>query len=42
MERPSLETKAGERVRYSNGAEETEYDAVSLPAFSPETVHQDG
>jgi mannose-6-phosphate isomerase-like protein (cupin superfamily) len=34
-------TKAGERVRYSTGSEETEYVAVCLPAFSPEIVHRD-
>ncbi|HZJ07633.1 MAG TPA: hypothetical protein VFD59_19550 [Nocardioidaceae bacterium] len=35
-------TRAGERVRYSTGADETEYVAVCLPAFSPETVNRDG
>jgi mannose-6-phosphate isomerase-like protein (cupin superfamily) len=34
-------TRAGERVRYSTGTEETEYVAVCLPAFSPETVNRD-
>jgi len=34
-------TRAGERVRYSTGDEETEYVAVCLPAFSPETVNRD-
>jgi mannose-6-phosphate isomerase-like protein (cupin superfamily) len=34
-------TGAGERVRYSTGAEETEYVAVCLPAFSPEAAHRD-
>ncbi|MDP9822219.1 cupin domain-containing protein [Nocardioides massiliensis] len=34
-------TKAGERVRYSTDIAETEYFAVCLPAFSPETVHRD-
>jgi len=34
-------TKAGERVRYSTGDEETEYVAVCLPAFSPENVNRD-
>jgi mannose-6-phosphate isomerase-like protein (cupin superfamily) len=34
-------TKAGERIRYSTGAEETEYVAVCLPAFSPEAAHRD-
>lgn len=32
----------GEWVRYSTpGPEETEYIAVCLPAFSPDTVHRD-
>ena len=34
-------TKAGERVRYSTGTEETEYVAVCLPAFSPDSVNRD-
>jgi len=34
-------TRAGERVRYSTGDEETEYVAVCLPAFSPENVNRD-
>ncbi len=34
-------TRAGERVRYSTGTEETEYVAVCLPAFSPDIVHRD-
>jgi mannose-6-phosphate isomerase-like protein (cupin superfamily) len=34
-------TKAGERIRYSTGEEQTEYVAVCLPAFSPDTVHRD-
>jgi len=34
-------TRAGERVRYSTGDAETEYVAVCLPAFSPETVNRD-
>jgi mannose-6-phosphate isomerase-like protein (cupin superfamily) len=37
----ALVTRAGERVRYSTGEEETEYVAVCMPAFSPETVHRD-
>jgi quercetin dioxygenase-like cupin family protein len=37
----ALITKAGERVRYSTGAEETEYVAVCLPAFSPDTVNRE-
>jgi hypothetical protein len=34
-------TLAGERVRYSTGAEGAEYVAVCLPAFSPEAAHRD-
>jgi mannose-6-phosphate isomerase-like protein (cupin superfamily) len=34
-------TRAGERVRYSTGTDETEYVAVCLPAFSPDTVHRE-
>ena len=34
-------TRGGERVRYSTGDLETEYVAVCLPAFSPETVNRD-
>ena len=34
-------TRAGERVRYSTGREETEYVAVCLPAFSPDSAHRD-
>jgi len=34
-------TKAGERVRYRTGDEETEYVAVCMPAFSPDIVHRD-
>ena len=37
----AIVTKAGERVRYSTGSEETEYVAVCLPAFSPEIAHRD-
>ncbi|HEU4512389.1 MAG TPA: hypothetical protein VFR87_04740 [Nocardioidaceae bacterium] len=37
----AIVTKAGERVRYSTGDEETEYVAVCLPAFSPDIVHRD-
>ncbi len=33
--------KAGEWVRYSSPQEDTEYVAVCLPAFSPDTVHRD-
>lgn len=34
-------TRAGERVRYATGDEETEYVAVCLPAFSPDLAHRD-
>ena len=34
----SVVTRAGERIRYSTGAEGAEYVAICLPAFSPETV----
>lgn len=34
-------TRAGERVRYSTGTDETEYVAVCLPAFSPDLAHRD-
>ena len=34
-------TRPGEWVRYSTPLEETEYVAVCLPAFSPDTVHRD-
>jgi len=34
-------TRAGERVRYSTGDDETEYVAVCLPAFSPDIVNRD-
>ena len=34
-------TAPGEWVRYSTPYGETEYIAVCLPAFSPETVHRD-
>lgn len=34
-------TKQGEWIQYSTPNEETEYIAVCLPAFSPETVHRD-
>ncbi len=37
----ALITRAGERVRYTTGEAETEYVAVCLPAFSPETVNRD-
>ncbi|MFN3197518.1 MAG: cupin domain-containing protein [Bradymonadia bacterium] len=34
-------TKAGEWVRYSTPDGDTEYVAICLPAFSPDTVHRD-
>lgn len=34
-------TRAGEKVRYSTGEEETEYVAVCLPAFSPEAANRE-
>lgn len=34
-------TSAGEWIRYSTPSEETEYIAVCLPAFSPDTVNRD-
>ena len=34
-------TRPGEWVRYSTPLEETEYVAVCLPAFSPDSVHRD-
>jgi hypothetical protein len=37
----SVLTRAGERIRYSTGAEGAEYIAVCLPAFSPDTVNRD-
>jgi mannose-6-phosphate isomerase-like protein (cupin superfamily) len=37
----SVITRAGERIRYSTGAEGAEYVAVCLPAFSPDTVHRE-
>jgi mannose-6-phosphate isomerase-like protein (cupin superfamily) len=37
----SVITRAGERIRYSTGAEGAEYVAVCLPAFAPDTVHRD-
>ena len=38
----SVITRAGETVRYSTGDTETEYVAVCLPAFSPESAHRAG
>jgi ethanolamine utilization protein EutQ (cupin superfamily) len=34
-------TRAGERVRYSVGADGAEYVAVCLPAFDPGLVHRE-
>jgi mannose-6-phosphate isomerase-like protein (cupin superfamily) len=36
-----LIARPGEWVQYSTPLEETEYVAVCLPAFSPDTVHRD-
>ncbi|HZO12747.1 MAG TPA: cupin, partial [Polyangiaceae bacterium] len=37
----AIRTEPGERVRYANPyAEENEYYAICLPAFSPDTVHR--
>lgn len=37
----SIVTRAGERVRYSTGADGAEYVAICTPAFAPETVHRE-
>jgi mannose-6-phosphate isomerase-like protein (cupin superfamily) len=37
----SVLTRAGERVRYSTGAEGAEYVAICTPAFAPGTVHRE-
>lgn len=37
----AIQTDPGEWVRYSTPHEDTEYVAVCLPAFSPDTVHRD-
>lgn len=37
----AITTRAGEWIRYSTPDEDTEYIAVCLPAFSPDTVHRD-
>lgn len=37
----AIVTDAGEWVRYSSPSQETEYVAICLPAFSPETVQRD-
>jgi hypothetical protein len=37
----ALLTRAGEKVRYSTGELETEYVAICLPAFSPESVNRE-
>ena len=37
----AIKTNKGEWVRYSTPEEETEYIAVCLPAFSPDTVNRD-
>ena len=38
----ALVTSPGEWVQYSTPLEDTEYVAVCLPAFAPDTVHRDG
>lgn len=37
----SIVTRAGERVRYSTGADGAEYVAICTPAFAPDTVHRE-
>lgn len=37
----SVITRAGERIRYSTGADGAEYIAVCLPAFTPELVNRE-
>ena len=37
----ALLTRAGEKVRYSTGDEQTEYVAICMPAFSPDTVNRE-
>ncbi|HED11412.1 MAG TPA: cupin domain-containing protein [Caldithrix abyssi] len=37
----AIHTVAGEWIRYSTPEEDTEYLAVCLPAFHPDTVHRD-
>lgn len=37
----AVHTSGGEWVRYSTPETDTEYIAVCLPAFSPQTVHRD-
>jgi mannose-6-phosphate isomerase-like protein (cupin superfamily) len=38
----AIHVEAGTRVRYANPhGEESEYYAICLPAFSPETVHRE-
>ena len=37
----ALLTRAGEKVRYSTGEEETEYVAICMPAFTPETANRE-
>jgi len=38
----SIITRAGERVRYSVGAEGAEYVAVCTPAFAPDLANREG
>jgi len=37
----AIVTEAGEWIRYSSPDQDTEYVAICLPAFSPETVNRD-
>ncbi len=37
----AIVTHRGEWIQYSTPAEATEYIAICLPAFSPDTVHRD-
>lgn len=37
----SVVTSAGERIRYSTGADGADYVAVCLPAFSPDSAHRE-
>ena len=41
LARPGLIAHPGEWVQYSSSDEATEYIAICLPAFSPQTVHRD-
>ena len=37
----AIVTHKGEWIKYSTPKEDTEYIAICLPAFSPQTVHRD-